>query len=160
MDWSELAKNLNYMISANQTMEVGRHVAQMIDSLVERKGAKTSKMHIVGHSLGAHTAGFAGSFTSKGRIARITGIMMNINLFSLYLINFHHWFLGLDPAKPKFAGVGPEGRLDPTDAMFVDVIHTCGKLLGLFEPLGHVDFYPNSGQPSQPGCSGFKEIIG
>lgn len=45
---------------------------------------------------------------------------------------------------------------DPTDAAFVDVIHTsAGTLLegGLAfrEPRGHVDFYPNSGG-NQPGC--------
>lgn len=76
------------------------------------------------------------------------------------MVESYDLFKGLDPAKPTFSRAGPEGRLDPTDAMFVDVIHTCGKFLGLFEPLGHVDFYPNSGQPSQPGCGGFKEVIG
>lgn len=135
-------------------------MAHMIDTLVERKGASTSKIHIVGHSLGAHTAGFAGSFTRKGRIARITGIILTCFYHNHLLICVIGLYIGLDPAKPTFSRAGPEGRLDPTDAMFVDVIHTCGKLLGLFEPLGHVDFYPNSGQPSQPGCNGFQEVIG
>ncbi|XP_043529865.1 inactive pancreatic lipase-related protein 1-like isoform X2 [Frieseomelitta varia] len=47
-------------------------------------------------------------------------------------------------------------KLHKSDASFVDVIHTNGKLLsqiglGLPEPIGHVDFYPNGGR-SQPGC--------
>ena len=47
-------------------------------------------------------------------------------------------------------------RLDPSDALFVDVIHSNAKPLvdmgaGLYEPCGHVDFYPNGGQ-EQPGC--------
>ena len=32
--------------------------------------------------------------------------------------------LGLDPAGPYFEGTPPEVRLDPTDANFVDVIHS------------------------------------
>lgn len=47
-------------------------------------------------------------------------------------------FSGLDPAEPCFQGTPEEVRLDPSDAMFVDVIHTdiapivpfLGKFLG------------------------------
>lgn len=31
---------------------------------------------------------------------------------------------GLDAAGPEFTGTSPEKRLDPTDAQFVDVLHT------------------------------------
>jgi hypothetical protein len=60
-------------------------------------------------------------------------------------------------------------RIQPSDAEFVDIIHTNGNMdqkgsikgaltepdtygLGFFEPLGHVDFYPNGGGPFQDGC--------
>ena len=60
-------------------------------------------------------------------------------------------------------------RIQPSDAEFVDIIHTNGNIdqkgsikgaltepdtygLGFFEPLGHVDFYPNGGGPFQDGC--------
>lgn len=37
---------------------------------------------------------------------------------------------GLDPAEPSFEGTDPAVRLDPTDAAFVDVIHTdCGPIV-------------------------------
>jgi hypothetical protein len=103
-------------------------------------------IHIIGHSLGAHAAGYAGS-RIKPQISRITG---------------------LDPAGPYFEFTDPKVRLDPTDAKFVDIIHTDGQShlqlgLGLLQPIGHVDFYPNGGkeQPSCPKMSGkvFNTII-
>lgn len=59
---------------------------------------------------------------------------------------------GLDPALPDFNGVATDSRLDPSDAEFVDCIHTCGGLYGFYDPLCDLDFYPNRGQPVQPGC--------
>lgn len=44
------------------------------------------------------------------------------------------------------------GTLKPSDAFFVDVIHTCAGYLGFKMPLGHADFYPDGGRPPQPGC--------
>ena len=34
---------------------------------------------------------------------------------------------GLDPAEPYFQYTDPAVRLDPTDATFVDVLHTDGE---------------------------------
>ncbi|CAG2178284.1 unnamed protein product, partial [Oppiella nova] len=97
----------------------------------ELKGLKLSDVHILGHSLGAHAAGFAGE-DLKGQVARITG---------------------LDPAGPLFDGATQ--KLKPTDAVFVDSIHTDADPLiigfGIHENSGHVDFYPNGGH-NQPGC--------
>ena len=72
---------------------------------------------------------------------------------------------GLDPAELLFQGMPGFVRLDPTDANFVDVIHTvrlCMYILndgdkkdaesilmggyGMVQPVGHVDFYPNGGE--------------
>lgn len=64
---------------------------------------------------------------------------------------------GLDPARPGFDFDDPAARLDSSDAMFVDVIHTdvrngpIDSSLGLQRSCGHVDFYPNGGK-QQPGC--------
>lgn len=66
-------------------------------------------------------------------------------------------FSGLDPAGPLFEAQDPRARLDSTDAKFVDVIHSNGENLilgglGSWQPMGHVDFYPNGGR-MQTGCS-------
>jgi len=77
----------------------------------------------------------------------------------LYTLSVIPWFSrkGLDPASPLFETISgivdPEYRLDPTDAQFVDVIHTSGPVFGFLAPLGHADFYPNNGKIPQPGCS-------
>lgn len=66
------------------------------------------KVHMIGHSLGAHTAGYAGERIEG--LGRITG---------------------LDPAEPYFQGLPYFVRLDHTDADLVDVIHTDGKSIFL-----------------------------
>lgn len=42
-------------------------------------------------------------------------------------------------------------RLSKGDASLVDVVHTCGGLLGLEQAVGDVDFFPNGGS-QQGGC--------
>lgn len=67
-----------------------------------------------------------------------------------YLLFFP--LIGLDPALPLFLDSPTEGRLDSSDAQFVDVIHSAGGYLGIYGPVGDIDFYPNGGIPIQPGC--------
>ncbi|CAN8003675.1 unnamed protein product, partial [Ixodes hexagonus] len=110
----------------------GAEIALFIRKLQQAFGADASTMHIIGHSLGAHVAGYAGHNIT--RLGRITA---------------------LDPAEPFFEGMPAEVRVDRSDADFVDVIHTdCHPYLegmGMFDPVGHVDFYPNGGRV-MPGC--------
>lgn len=81
-------------------------------------GLNPKHVHLIGHSLGAHTAGYAGERIEG--LGRITG---------------------LDPAEPYFQGMPSHARLDPTDAQLVDVIHTDGSsifLLGKCVGYGNV----------------------
>ena len=41
-------------------------------------------------------------------------------------MDFFSGWSGLDPAEPYFQNTDKVVRLDPTDALFVDVIHTDG----------------------------------
>lgn len=175
VDWSTIASDILYPIPAIKTKQVGEHVARMVDFLANN-GLDINEVHMIGHSLGAHVTGSAGSSIKKGKIARITGILklqLLLHQTKSYLNrqqkerNRKIWYdknyivLGLDPALPGFEIISPiENRLDKSDAQFVDVIHTCGGVLGYFSDIGHVDFYPNGGVPSQPGCFGLPQIIG
>ena len=64
---------------------------------------------------------------------------------------------GLNPRGPNFKDKPKEGRLDVTDADFVDNIHTNGQGsltidFGIGLQIGDVDFVPNWGG-IQPGCA-------
>ncbi|OWF43647.1 inactive pancreatic lipase-related protein 1-like [Mizuhopecten yessoensis] len=134
VDWSLGADNINYIKSAANTRVVGATTAKLLEQLHHTTGLSYSRVHLIGHSLGSHIAGYAGRRVHG--IGRITG---------------------LDPAGPLFENFDAQVRLDPTDASFVDVIHSDSDSLsklgfGLDKALGHADFYPNGGE-KQPGCS-------
>ncbi|RZF48256.1 hypothetical protein LSTR_LSTR006223 [Laodelphax striatellus] len=143
VDWRVWADNYNYITSAEDTFDVGSIVADLLEYLIEGNFTEPSRIHIIGHSLGAHVSGSAGHNIikmTKKKISRITG---------------------LDPAKPGFE-LAPLRyidseivMLDKSQAEFLDVIHTCDNILGIYEGIGHADFYPNGGGHTQPGCSSF-----
>jgi len=135
VDWKDLAKSPWYTTAAKNSRVVGRYVAEFIRFLIS-EGASYDKFHILGASLGAHVAGYVGYYT-QGKVSRITG---------------------LDPSGPLFHAVPASDRLDPSDAKFVDVIHTAGKWVGNSDISGHVDFFANGGLAPQPGCEGRESL--
>lgn len=46
----------------------------MVGTLEKHRGATETYIHVIGHSLGAHIAGFAGKSHKLTRYQRITGI--------------------------------------------------------------------------------------
>ncbi|KAM9618088.1 pancreatic triacylglycerol lipase-like [Trichechus inunguis] len=134
VDW-EKGSHTGYTQATQNIRIVGAEVAYFVEVLQSTFGYSPSNVHIIGHSLGAHAAGEAGR-RLKGTIGRITG---------------------LDPAEPYFQGTPELVRLDPSDAMFVDAIHTDAAPLipnlgfGMSQTVGHLDFFPNGGL-EMPGC--------
>ncbi|KAG7221385.1 hypothetical protein INR49_017261 [Caranx melampygus] len=124
-----------YPDAVNHTHSVGLHIAEMLNWLQDEQQLPLQNVHLIGYSLGAHVAGYAGTYV-RGTIGRITG---------------------LDPAGPMFEGVEEQRRLSPDDADFVDVLHTytreaLGVSIGIQQPIGDIDIYPNGGDV-QPGCA-------
>nr|XP_045619456.1 pancreatic lipase-related protein 2-like isoform X2 [Procambarus clarkii]XP_045619457.1 pancreatic lipase-related protein 2-like isoform X2 [Procambarus clarkii] len=141
VDWWRGAQPPYAQAVANSRL-VGAITGYLIHLLAEYYSVAPGSVHLVGHSLGAHLMGYAGDYvkiTRGERVGRITG---------------------LDPAGPYFTNTPPEVRLDPTDADFVDVIHTDVPVeawqlakMGHPDAIGHIDFYPNGGS-DQAGCKG------
>ncbi|CAO1426220.1 unnamed protein product [Diamesa serratosioi] len=131
VDWSRGANTINYISARNRVNEVGPLLARFIDFLHQNGLIMFfSRLHIAGHSLGAHIAGIAGKQVTRGRVQVI---------------------IGLDPAGPLFDFNNPATRFASTDAVYTEGIRTNPGTLGFDRPLAMADFYPNWG-PGQPGC--------
>ncbi|KAL0811655.1 hypothetical protein ABMA28_009105 [Loxostege sticticalis] len=121
-----------YLRSTSYVRFIGEKLGETLADML-KAGYNPLNLHIIGHSLGAHIAGFTGK-----QFTRLTGLRVGR-------------ITGLDPAGPCFSHVDDDLRLNSTDAEFVDVIHTDGGTYGLKHAVGQVDFYPNSGS-QQPNC--------
>ncbi|RUS81344.1 hypothetical protein EGW08_010911, partial [Elysia chlorotica] len=125
----------SYVQAICNSRVIAQLTVSVIQGLQQGHGLDLRDLHLIGHSLGAHVSSYVGRLMDS-KVARITG---------------------LDPAGPWFDTFNQDAKLDPSDAQFVDVIHTNGQSLnlyggfGLLEQSGHVDFYPNGGE-KQPGC--------
>ncbi|XP_073946849.1 phospholipase A1 member A-like isoform X1 [Choristoneura fumiferana] len=142
----EIYKKLGYNVLILDTVEftardfpvavrfmrpIGFHVAEMLANLTSL-GLDPKKLELVGLSLGGQTM----SFIAKS-YRQITGR----NISSL---------VGLDPTGPCFRHLGPDQRLDPSDADFVLSVATNMDGFGIATPVGHITFYVNGGE-YQPG---------
>ncbi|XP_041739237.1 phospholipase A1 member A isoform X6 [Coregonus clupeaformis] len=137
VDWVYGA-SFAYNLVVENYKEVAVQISVLINQL-QNHGCKLESFHFIGVSLGAHVSAFVGTLF-KGEIGRITG---------------------LDPAGPMFKGADTFDRLDPSDALFVEAIHTDSDYFGISIPVGHADFFLNGGM-DQAGCarSRFESMYG
>lgn len=132
VDWGGGSLPL-YGQAAGNCRVVGLEIGYLVNWMVDYYGMDPATVHLLGHSLGSHISGYAGEqIPGLGRIT------------------------GLDPAGPYFTYMKPMVRLDETDAVYVDNIHTDADSIlmlgyGTEQAMGNIDFYPNSGH-DQPGC--------
>ncbi|MBN3282026.1 LIPP lipase, partial [Polyodon spathula] len=138
VDWQGGSRT-GYVQSSQNIRVVAAEIVYLIKYLQSYYNQTPTDFHVIGHSLGAHCAGEVGrKIRGLGRIT------------------------GLDPAEAYFQNTDNLVRLDASDAVFVDVIHTDSAPmvpylgLGMSQAVGHLDFYPNGGE-HMPGCD--KNII-
>lgn len=70
VDWAR-GSGFPYSQAAANTRVVGAETARLINYLHVNQGVSLDKFHLIGHSLGAHIAGYAGHRVPG--LARITG---------------------------------------------------------------------------------------
>lgn len=133
VDWSNLSSKA-YNSCVLYTKFIGLVIGSQICELVRKYKFSPKKIELVGFSLGAQIAGYAGKKFYEEMDKKI------------------HKITGLDPAGPVYKLLPDFDRLCRYDAKFVHVIHTNAGILGIKEPLGHVDCYINGGS-LQPECS-------
>ncbi|XP_052758894.1 pancreatic lipase-related protein 2-like isoform X2 [Galleria mellonella] len=124
---------VEYPVTARLMRAVGKHIGEMLSNLTNyNMEFDPKKLEIVGLSLGGQTMSYVAKTykaLTGSTIARLTA---------------------LDPSGPCFRNLGPEDRLDRSDADFVDVVATNIDGFGMAAPVGHVNFYVNGGE-YQPG---------
>uniref|UniRef100_A0A182S6M2 Lipase domain-containing protein n=1 Tax=Anopheles maculatus TaxID=74869 RepID=A0A182S6M2_9DIPT len=127
VDWSKAA-SLLYPTARDLVLPVANRIGTSLSQFMQRVSIDPSRVHVIGHSLGAHIAANVGRHF-EGKLSRVTA---------------------LDPAKPHFK-LDSKDAVGPDTAQFVDVIHTDAQTLGEDIVRGHADFFPNSGMAPQPG---------
>lgn len=100
VDYKSLALEPCYPFAVSNLQTVANCTAQLLDFLIDKNVFTLSSIHVIGFSLGAQTAGMIANYLKDGRkLKHITG---------------------LDPAKPMFIRAPKDGRLDESDAEFVE----------------------------------------
>jgi len=133
VDYAKLTPDPCYLESAANIRIVAKCLATFLGDLIDRNFLRIDEIHLIGYGLGAHAAAFTANYLEEKKHTKVSHIT------------------ALDPSKALFLTPDISQRLDPSDAVFVDVIHTDIFVHGILQPVGHVDFYPNKGVV-QPNC--------
>ncbi|XP_012545702.1 lipase member H-B [Bombyx mori] len=139
---------VHYHLASRLMRPVGKLVAEVLVQLTDY-GLDPSRLELLGFSLGAQTV----SYIAKN-FQTITGR----NVSSI---------VALEPSGPCFRTLVSDDRLNPSDAGFVQVVHTNIDGYGMANRMGHVDFYVNGGEyqpsdinlyPCTTTCSHFRVL--
>ena len=83
VDWKD-GSILPYEQACANTRVVGAVTARFLQELLNKKGVRSSDIHLIGFSLGAHAAGHVGERIPH--IGRITGLVRKILLFNFQVL--------------------------------------------------------------------------
>ncbi|XP_011199756.2 vitellogenin-1 [Bactrocera dorsalis] len=121
--------NTFYTWAVQNTDSIALGLAQGLTMLKEV--IPIENIQLIGHSLGAHIVGQAGRFFTEKTGEKLP------------------YITGLDPAKTCLSA---EQRIGRDDAHKVEILHTNPGVLGIAEPLGHIDLYASYLRPHANGC--------
>ena len=93
VQWDLGSKNLNYAQSSSNTRSVGAYIGNVARNLIQNGGSQRSRLYCVGHSLGSHVCGHAGSTEKFGRITGTLMIEIEVNLEDFILYNRSRFFM-------------------------------------------------------------------
>lgn len=129
-------------------------------NLFVTKISHNGSSHIGGNT--SHNLPLQTAYNHLKRRRYLKKVFIKLGIWKVFPKCFFCYIIGLDPARPlfEFPKRSDSLSLDRSDANFVDVIHSCGGILGVQNPTGHVDFYPNSGGAPQPGCDSIFYLLG
>lgn len=74
VNWGKDSRTLNYYSAAGCIKKVGEVIAEFLDFLLGSDVKSWENLSLVGYSLGAHVAGFAGQKTKNGRVGTIVAL--------------------------------------------------------------------------------------
>ncbi|XP_040075378.1 pancreatic triacylglycerol lipase-like [Ixodes scapularis] len=130
--WSGGSFKINCIQAAGDTALVGRQMSVLVQNLMSvfPDTVNVLDIHVIGDSLAAQVPGFFAK-----QLKRCTGKVIGR-------------ISANEAAAPLFEDTGV--FVSYKDVKFVDAIYTIGGDIGMFQPIGHVDFYPNNAK-RQPG---------
>lgn len=131
VDWSDIALDISYPRISQQFSEIAAQIAKFIRFLQKETNIDMKNIYLIGHSAGSHISGLTGKLLKPHPLGAI---------------------VALDPAGLAQLGLSADFRLAPTDAVYVESIHT--DIFHLGNPSGELSqatFFPNWGQ-GQPHC--------
>lgn len=82
VDWSKLAALPWYPEAVKNTVVVGSYIGQLLKWLEYKEAISLPDLHIIGFSLGAHVAAFAGEELARNRSEKVESI------FDIFLIKY------------------------------------------------------------------------
>jgi len=131
VDWSEHSLDISYSRISMQLADIAANFVKFVNFLHRETGVAYEAMYLIGHSAGSHVSGLSGKLLKPNSFGAI---------------------FALDPAGLSQLGLSEQYRLAPSDANYVESIHTDITLLGNpSAELSQVSFFVNWGL-GQPHC--------